>query len=110
MNDPRLIGSRVKQLRKRKGLSQTELGKKVNKSAMQISYIETGERSATSDILEKLASALEVTVGDFIAPVVVPKISTITYGRMSSHLTSQQRSEVERALQEFDTHVRSEVL
>lgn len=110
MDNPRLIGSRIKQFRKKKGLSQTGLGSLINNSAMQVSYLEKGERRASHETLEKLATALDVTVGDFLAPIVTPKVSTITYGRMSPLISTEQKADVEQSLNEFDDFVRSTIL
>lgn len=110
MNDNRLIGGRIKQIRKKKGLTQTQLGEKLNKSTMQVSYIETGERKASHQTLEQIAEILEVTVGDFVAPIVTTKKASITYGRVSPYFTAEHKAEVERALTSFDDFVRREVL
>lgn len=110
MDNPGLIGSRIKQFRKKKGLSQTSLGSLINNSAMQVSYLENGERKASHETLEKIAVALGVTVGDFLAPVVTPKLSTITYGRMSPSISTEQKADVEQSLKEFDNFVRGNIL
>ncbi len=110
MENQRLIGSRIKQLRKKKGLSQTGLATFINKSAMQVSYIENGERKAGPDTLERIAKALDVTVGDFLAPTVTSRVSTITYGRMSPLISVDQKADVEQSLNDFDNYVRSNLL
>jgi len=110
MDNQRLIGSRIKQFRKKKGLSQTDLGSIINTSAMQVSYIENGERHATDEVLGKMASALGVNVGDFLVPIVTTKMSTITYGRMTSDISVEQKSDVENSLSAFDDYVRRNVI
>lgn len=56
-----LIGQKIRYLRKASGLTQTELGERINKSGQVVS---NWERGYTNDILsrdiEKLASALNV--------------------------------------------------
>lgn len=110
MENQRLIGSRIKQFRKKKGLSQTGLGTFINNSAMQVSYIENGERKASHETLEKIATALGVTVGDFLTPTITSRVSTITYGRMSPLISVDQKADVEQALNDFDNYVRSNIL
>ena len=55
----------VKNVRKAKGLSQTELAFKVGVSQRYISFIEAGKRKPSLDLACKLAQALETTV-DFL--------------------------------------------
>lgn len=54
------IGDRVENMRKHLNLSQQELAAKVGCSRTQISLIESGKSGTSSQMLEKLSSALEV--------------------------------------------------
>ena len=59
MDDKKMFGEMVKQLRKEKGMTQDELAEKcgfASKSA--ISHIETGIRDVKRDTIAKLADAL----------------------------------------------------
>lgn len=58
------IGDRIKELRVKKNLTQTNLAKLVGLSYVQIGRYET-YKSASSDILQKLAAVLDTT-GDFL--------------------------------------------
>ncbi len=60
MNIKQQLGLRIKELRKRKGLSQEKLSEKLNISQNALSFIETGGNFLTSDTLEKLIVALEI--------------------------------------------------
>ncbi len=64
MTIKRLIGSRIKQLRKAKGLSQEALSEKVGMSSKYLSSIERGNENPTLDTFIKLAQALGVNVFD----------------------------------------------
>lgn len=58
----------LKQIRKRAGLSQTQLAMKIGVSTGYISHLETGKRENPSlDVILKLASCLGVTVEQLIA-------------------------------------------
>ena len=59
------IGERIKDLRVGKKLTQTELAKMVGMSYIQIGRYETHKSSPSSDVLQKLATALDTTT-DFL--------------------------------------------
>lgn len=60
MNKRELIGLRIKELRKRKGLSQEELAEKAETSANYLSRMERGTENPTLDMLIKISDALAV--------------------------------------------------
>lgn len=62
MNVRRLIGSRIKHLRKSKRLSQEELSEKVGMSSKYLSSIELGKENPTLDTFMKLAQALNIEI------------------------------------------------
>lgn len=66
-----LIGDRIRNIRKEKGLSQEELAFKASLHSTYIGQIERGEKNATLESIEKIASALNVTLEElfkFIQP------------------------------------------
>lgn len=60
MEIKRLIGSRIKQVRRAKGFSQEELSEKAEVSSKYLSSIERGNENPTLDTFIKLAQALDV--------------------------------------------------
>lgn len=60
-----LLGRRIKELRKMKGLSQEELSEKVDIDPKHLSRIEVGRGFPSLDTLEKIAKALNVEMKDF---------------------------------------------
>ena len=60
MDDKILIGRRIKEIRKSKGLSQEKLAEKAETSPNYLSRMERGTDNPTLDMLIKLANALEV--------------------------------------------------
>lgn len=60
MNKKLLIGRRMKELRKRKGLSQEELAERADTSPNYVSRMERGTENPTLDMLIKLEIALGV--------------------------------------------------
>jgi len=59
------VGSKIKEYRKKKKLTQKELGKRIDKSDNTISNYETGAIAPSQDALFALAKELEVKVDDF---------------------------------------------
>lgn len=59
------IGDRIKELRNKKNLTQSDLAKLVGLTYVQIGRYETHKSAPSSDILQKLAVALDTT-GDFL--------------------------------------------
>ena len=60
MDEKKLIGRRIKELRKSKGLSQEKLAEKAETSPNYLSRMERGTENPTLDMLIKLSNALEV--------------------------------------------------
>lgn len=60
----KLLGERIKTLRKERNLSQEDLAIQANINRSFMGEIERGQASATVDSLEKIATALEMTIED----------------------------------------------
>lgn len=58
------VGSNVKALRKKRGLSQEQLGERVQQPQSYVGGIERGEKNISLDTLEKMCSALGVKPGE----------------------------------------------
>lgn len=54
------IGKSIRELRKKKGLSQEDLAKKVDMTQASISHIECGKKRASDSSLKKISKALGV--------------------------------------------------
>lgn len=59
-----LLGQRIKELRKARGLSQDQLSEKVGIDSKHLSRIELGKSFPYMETLEAIASALEVEIKD----------------------------------------------
>jgi transcriptional regulator with XRE-family HTH domain len=57
---------RLKQQRAKQGLSQADLAEKAGLSREYIARLETGKHDPSLSVLEKLAKALKVKVGDLV--------------------------------------------
>ena len=60
MDDRVLLGKRIKELRKARGLSQEGLAEKMDGHPKYLGSVERGEQNPTLEFLTKLAAALEV--------------------------------------------------
>lgn len=64
-NEDKLLqkfGKRIAEVRKSKGITQSQLAERVNMSVVTIAYIETGKRWVRLATLDKIARALDVSV------------------------------------------------
>lgn len=61
----KLLGRRIRELRKERGLTQEELSEKIGKTDEVISNIETGAASTRLSTLFDIADALKVSLVDF---------------------------------------------
>lgn len=59
-----LLGARIKELRKKAGLSQDKLSEKIGIDGKYLSRIEVGKRSPSLEKLEGIADALKVDMKD----------------------------------------------
>jgi transcriptional regulator with XRE-family HTH domain len=60
----KLLGQRIKELRKARGLSQDRLSEKIGIDSKHLSRIEVGKNYPSLDTLQKLADALHVELKD----------------------------------------------
>ena len=63
MDEKRLLGNRIREIRKRQGLSQEKLAERAGISAQYVSNIERGKENPTLDLLLRLSEALKVSLG-----------------------------------------------
>ena len=64
---PITLGEKIKELREGQQIGLRELGRLVDVSAMHISNIEKGKRSASPEILQKIAAALSTDPDELLA-------------------------------------------
>ena len=60
------IGERIKDLRLKKGMKQSDLALKANVSRVAIGNYERGDRQPNFEILSKIANALDIEVGELL--------------------------------------------
>ena len=89
-----MLGERIKELRKAKGLSQNSLSEKVDIETKHLSRIEVGKSYPSLDTLQRIAKALEADLKDFFdfTPEMtreqcLKRISTLLKNASSSELS-----------------------
>ena len=65
MNNKQKLGKRIKELRKKRGLTQEQVAELINMEQNSISIIESGRNFPTLVTLEKIANVLDVSLSDF---------------------------------------------
>lgn len=60
------LAVKLKQLRMKERLTQAAMAKKVRVTQAYIALLERGQQNPTLDVLERLAKALKVTVGELV--------------------------------------------
>lgn len=63
-----MLGRRIRFYRKRSGLTLVELGERARVQPSQLSLIENGKQEAKISMLQRIAAALEVELGQMLAP------------------------------------------
>lgn len=63
------LGNRIRYLRKLKGMSQLDLGVKIDNYAEQIGRIERGESNITICSLKLIAEGLEITLAELFEKI-----------------------------------------
>lgn len=61
-----MVGSNIKQYRKKRKMTQAQLGEKLGLSQAEISRIENGKVAVTTDQLDDIATALKVIVNKLL--------------------------------------------
>lgn len=68
MDINKFIGSKIREFRERKSVTQEELAEFLNTTPQTISRYEIGDRKANNDILFKLADFFKISINDFFPP------------------------------------------
>lgn len=90
------LGNRIRELRKKKGLTISQLAEKTNLSDNFIGSIERGIRSPAIKTLEKIALALEVKVKDlFHFPDVKARLREKALNELILYLRDKKAEDIE---------------
>lgn len=93
-----LLGERIRELRKERGLTQEQLAELVEVEQKHISRLELGKSFPTIDRLQKVSEALNVPLREFFdfIPLSNPETRINTIGEMISELDGESQKRVFR--------------
>lgn len=69
-----LVGKRITQLRKKKKLSQQKFAYEAEVERSYLTHIEKGRKNISLEMLEKITTALEISLHDFFDPEELNKL------------------------------------
>lgn len=95
------LGSRLRAVRERRGLSQASLGEMVGVEPDSIGRMERGKRLPTLDTLARIAGELNVAIGDLVDPDRPPAATTNSMVALIAKLTPSQQELVRAVAEEF---------
>lgn len=89
----KLIGERVKEIRKGKGLTQEQVSEISGMDSKYLSMIEVGKRYPSLDYLERLAQIFGVEISDFFnyAHLQVGDVHELNLKKMVDELTDKEK-------------------
>ena len=87
------IGERIKQARKRRGLSQNSLAETIDRSHTYVSYIESGIKGMSLDTFLEIANALNATADELLADNLVNtvKVSNHEFATLLSDCSEYEK-------------------
>lgn len=95
------IGKRIRHHRKRRGLTQEQLGLSINTSGAYISNIERGVKKPSLDNLAAIAETLDITINDMIPPVYDDLDHILELNALSSRCSPTDRVRLEASFGEI---------
>ena len=94
------LGSRIKEIRRQRGITQSELAKRINKSKSAVSGYESNAQIPPSEVLVSIATVLNVSLDYLVGFEMEEPISLKNY-------TSQQKNAIGLLLEEFSNPTNS---
>lgn len=102
----KIIGKRIGQYRKKKGMTQEELSEIVDISPHYLSALERGIYNIKLELLVKMLNALDLSADEVFCDV-VDRSCAISTSRLSERLDSLPKEEQQRILAVVDTMIKS---
>lgn len=96
MDEPDVIGMRIKRWRQAKGMNQVELATAIGVSRPHLTKVENGQDSLSLAKLSVLAAEMETTVGWLIGEIVIDNPASATLLRIFSELDSDDQRAILR--------------
>lgn len=104
----KILGQRIRSHRTKKGLSQEKLAEKAGCHPTYIGQIERGEKNATIESIEKIASALNLSLSKLFEKIGVEENEAVSIPLRSYELiaakTKAEQEQIYRILLEMDKY------
>lgn len=99
--DAKLVGSRIRDIRQHRGLTQAELAQQVNMSLKHISAIECGIRLPSLDTLVAIANELQIDTNTLLQDslTVSAQIESSVLWEQIEYLPPQRQKKILRMIQ-----------
>lgn len=91
------IGNRIKEARKKKGISQAELADSIGVSLTYMSCLENGKKTMSIDKLIKITDVLQISA-DWLLRSDIPEVRSIYIKEIEEILKDKSNSEIEKIL------------
>ena len=91
------IGSRIKEARKLKKISQIELADAANISVSHLSNIENGKKSISIELFVRIVEALQVSA-DWLLRTDTPEVKKIVSAELDDLLKDKTKEEIETVI------------
>ena len=102
----KIIGKRIQQFRKKKGMTQEELSEIIDISPHYLSALERGIYNIKLETLVKILNTLDISADEVFCDVVT-KSCAISSSRLSERLESLAKEDQEKILAVVDTMINS---
>ena len=102
----KIIGKRIQEFRKKKGMTQEELSEIIDISPHYLSALERGIYNIKLETLVKILNCLDCSADEVFCDV-VDKSSAVSANRLSERLDSLPKEEQEKILAVVDTMINS---
>lgn len=102
----KIIGKRIQEFRKKKGMTQEELSEVIDISPHYLSALERGVYNIKLETLVKILNCLDCSADEVFCDV-VNKSCAVTSSRLSERLESLPAEEQEKILAVVDTMINS---
>ena len=103
------VGENIKKYRKNKGLTQKELGELIGVKAITIRKYESNEREPNIETLNKIATALRVTINDLLGIKIVERSNenSISIRFLDIHQLPNEKEQIIKVVEEMYEFINS---
>lgn len=98
---PGFVGSRLREAREARGLTQIALAGLIGVTSMAVSQYENGKSSPSPDVVTRFPGVLNMPMEFFLQPIATPEATSTVFARSMSSATAMARTRAERRFSWF---------